>query len=106
MLQSRAWFNLITYRRFLEVIVESAAIYSTASLALVVTCFISPNVGFGACLSVFPQIIVRPNLTLAVPAYTVYSLSDHPHPDVPMLFLGSDVLAHSDPDCVQHGCDE
>ncbi len=57
--RSRAWFNLVRYRRVVEAIVQSAAIYSTASIALVVTSFLSPNIGYVACLSVFPQLIVR-----------------------------------------------
>ncbi|TFK77683.1 hypothetical protein K466DRAFT_607836 [Polyporus arcularius HHB13444] len=40
-----------------EAIVQSAAIYSTASIALVVTTFLSPNIGYVACLAIFPQLI-------------------------------------------------
>ncbi|RPD58540.1 hypothetical protein L226DRAFT_147819 [Lentinus tigrinus ALCF2SS1-7] len=54
---SRAWFNFVRYRRVVEAIVQSAAIYSTASIALVVTSFLSPNIGYVACLSIFPQLI-------------------------------------------------
>ncbi|KAI0683667.1 hypothetical protein C8T65DRAFT_235247 [Cerioporus squamosus] len=57
---SRAWFNLVRYRRVVEAIVQSAAIYSIASIALVVTSFLSPNIGYVACLAIFPQLIVRP----------------------------------------------
>ncbi len=57
--RSRVLFNLVRYRRVVEAIVQSAAIYSTASIALVVTSFLSPNIGYVACLSVFPQLIVR-----------------------------------------------
>ena len=46
------------YRRFLEAIVQSAALYSTASIALVITTFLSPNIGYVICLSVFPQLVV------------------------------------------------
>ncbi|TFK88127.1 hypothetical protein K466DRAFT_598915 [Polyporus arcularius HHB13444] len=55
--RSRAWFNIVQYRRIVEAIIQSAAIYSTASIALVMTTFLSPNIGYVACLSVFPQII-------------------------------------------------
>ena len=55
---SRAWFNLVRYRRVFEAIVQSAAVYSTASIALVVTSFLSPNIGYVACLSIFSPLIV------------------------------------------------
>ncbi|KAM5539574.1 hypothetical protein V8D89_006683 [Ganoderma adspersum] len=56
-LYSRAAFNFVRYRRVFEAIVQSAAIYSAASISLLVTMFISPNVGLYACLSVFPPLI-------------------------------------------------
>ena len=56
---SRTWFNLILYRRVLEALIQSAAMYSVASIALVITSFLSPNVGYAVCLSVFSQLIVR-----------------------------------------------
>ena len=39
-------------------IVESAAIYSAASVALVVTFFVSENAGYRACLNTFTVLIV------------------------------------------------
>ncbi|PIL26563.1 hypothetical protein GSI_12321 [Ganoderma sinense ZZ0214-1] len=58
---SRAIFNFVRYRRVFEAIVQSAAIYSAASISLLVTLFISHNVGFYACLSVFPPLIIGRN---------------------------------------------
>ncbi|KAI0324826.1 hypothetical protein GY45DRAFT_1375253 [Cubamyces sp. BRFM 1775] len=43
--------------RVVESLVQSAAIYSIGSVSLAVTSFVSPNVGFTACHSVFPSII-------------------------------------------------
>ncbi|EIW56942.1 uncharacterized protein TRAVEDRAFT_49753 [Trametes versicolor FP-101664 SS1] len=43
--------------KVVEAIVQSAAIYSLASIALLVTFFISPNIGFTACAGVFPPLI-------------------------------------------------
>ncbi|KAI0753698.1 hypothetical protein C8Q74DRAFT_1373655 [Fomes fomentarius] len=54
---SRTWFNLISYRRVLEALIQSAAVYSFASIALVITSFLSPNVAYHACLSVFSPFI-------------------------------------------------
>lgn len=42
----------------LEAIVQSAAIYSMASLALIITDLKSFYVGFNVCLSIFPPLIV------------------------------------------------
>ena len=47
------------YRRVFEAVIQSAAIYSMASISLLVTMFISPDVGLYACLNVFPPLIVR-----------------------------------------------
>ena len=60
-MHSRAAFNFVRYRRVFGAIVQSAAIYSAASISLLVTMFISPNVGLYACLCVFPPLIVRPS---------------------------------------------
>ncbi|KAI0700388.1 hypothetical protein C8T65DRAFT_709697 [Cerioporus squamosus] len=46
----------VKWRAF-ESILQSAAIYSVASLSLAVTAFISPTIAFPACHSVFPSII-------------------------------------------------
>ncbi|KAI0669073.1 hypothetical protein C8Q78DRAFT_993167 [Trametes maxima] len=43
--------------RVVESLVQSAAIYSIASISLAVTSFLSPSIGFPACHSVFPSII-------------------------------------------------
>ncbi|KAI0364031.1 hypothetical protein BV20DRAFT_57051 [Pilatotrama ljubarskyi] len=43
--------------RVVESLVQSAAIYSAASISLAVTSFLSPAIGFPACHSVFPSII-------------------------------------------------
>lgn len=48
--------------RVVESLVQSAAIYSLASVSLAVTSFLSPAIGFPACHSVFPSIIVRPSV--------------------------------------------
>ncbi|KAI8992756.1 hypothetical protein BD414DRAFT_482116 [Trametes punicea] len=47
----------LKYRKVVEAIVQSAAIYSTASISLCVMLFVSPNVGFYACLGVFPSLM-------------------------------------------------
>ncbi|KAH9903272.1 hypothetical protein C8Q73DRAFT_45687 [Cubamyces lactineus] len=44
-------------RKATEAIVQSAAIYSVASAALVISFFLSSNVGWTACLNVFPPLI-------------------------------------------------
>ncbi|KAI0652917.1 hypothetical protein C8Q70DRAFT_689899 [Cubamyces menziesii] len=44
-------------RKAAEAIVQSAAIYSIASIALVITYLLSPNMGWSACLNVFPPLI-------------------------------------------------
>lgn len=44
--------------RVFESILQSAAIYSVASLSLAVTAFVSPTIAFPALHSVFPSIIV------------------------------------------------
>ncbi|RPD58532.1 hypothetical protein L226DRAFT_572925 [Lentinus tigrinus ALCF2SS1-7] len=54
---ARAWFNFIRYRCLVEATVQSAAIYSTASVVFVVTSFRSPNIGYYLCRSVCPQLI-------------------------------------------------
>ncbi|KAI0632675.1 hypothetical protein C8Q77DRAFT_835838 [Trametes polyzona] len=43
--------------RVVESLVQSAAVYSVASISLAVTSFMSPAIGFPACHSVFPSII-------------------------------------------------
>ena len=45
--------------RVLESILQSAAIYSVASISLAVTSFTSPTIAFPALHSVFPSVIVR-----------------------------------------------
>ena len=45
-------------RKVMEGIIQSAAVYSAASIVLVITVFESPYVGYLACLNVFPALIV------------------------------------------------
>ena len=52
-------FNLTRYRRLIEAIIESAAIYSLTSISLLVTSIVSPNIGYTACMCAFPPLIVR-----------------------------------------------
>ncbi|TBU64500.1 hypothetical protein BD310DRAFT_964258 [Dichomitus squalens] len=52
--------NLVTCRHHvmvIEGIIQSAAVYSAASIVLVITAFESPNVGYVACLNIFPALI-------------------------------------------------
>ncbi|KAI9061915.1 hypothetical protein FKP32DRAFT_906658 [Trametes sanguinea] len=44
-------------RRVIESLFQSAAIYSVGSISLAITAFISPDVGFTACHSIFSSII-------------------------------------------------
>ncbi|KAJ8480958.1 hypothetical protein ONZ51_g6305 [Trametes cubensis] len=48
---------LSTARMVAEAIVQSAAIYTVASTSLLVTYFVSPNVGYLSCLNIFPSLI-------------------------------------------------
>lgn len=45
-------------RKVVEGIIQSAAVYSAASIVLVITVFVSPHVGYVACLNVFPALFV------------------------------------------------
>ncbi|KAI0351206.1 hypothetical protein OH77DRAFT_1524273 [Trametes cingulata] len=45
------------YRKVAEAVVQSAAVYSIASVSLFITALESPNVGLTACLSIFPALI-------------------------------------------------
>ena len=45
--------------RVFESILQSAAIYSVASISLAATSFMSPNIAFPALHSIFPSVIVR-----------------------------------------------
>ena len=56
---SRTVFNFVRYLPVVEAIIESAAIYSLASISLIVTAFFSPLVGYFICLDAFPPLIVR-----------------------------------------------
>lgn len=56
---SRAIFNFVRYRRVFGAIIQSAAIYSVASISLLVTVFVSPNIAYPTCLDAFPPLIVR-----------------------------------------------
>ncbi|KAI0655738.1 hypothetical protein C8Q70DRAFT_1057278 [Cubamyces menziesii] len=44
-------------RRVVESVIQSAAIYSFASISFGVTSFLSPNIGFPVCHSLFPPVI-------------------------------------------------
>ena len=55
---SRTWFNLLNYRRVIQALIQSAAMYSLASISLIITFFLSPNIGYVACLSIFSPLIV------------------------------------------------
>ena len=55
---SRAMFNFVKYRRAFKAVIQSASIYSMASISLVATLLTSPNVGFVACMNAFPPLIV------------------------------------------------
>ncbi|CDO76598.1 hypothetical protein BN946_scf184868.g12 [Trametes cinnabarina] len=47
-------------RRVVESVIQSAAIYSVASISFGITSFLSPNIGFPVCHSLFPPVIVSP----------------------------------------------
>ena len=77
--------------RVFESILQSAAIYSVASISLAATSFTSPTIAFPALHSVFPSVIVRvlssPHLDLARVAVMhartladTHSLLPHAHP--------------------------
>ncbi|KAI0351210.1 hypothetical protein OH77DRAFT_1524276 [Trametes cingulata] len=44
-------------RRVLESVIQSAAIYSVASISFGITSFLSPDIGFPVCHSLFPPVI-------------------------------------------------
>ncbi|KAI8992757.1 hypothetical protein BD414DRAFT_482117 [Trametes punicea] len=44
-------------RRVVESVIQSAAIYSVASISFGITSFLSPNIGFPVCHSLFPPVI-------------------------------------------------
>ena len=52
-------FNLSRYRRLIEAVIESAAIYSLASISLLGTFVASPDTGYLVCMCAFPPLIVR-----------------------------------------------
>ena len=58
-LGSRAVFNFVRYRRVFEAIIQSAAIYSVASISLIATALVSRNIAYPTCLDAFPPLIVR-----------------------------------------------
>ncbi|CDO76597.1 hypothetical protein BN946_scf184868.g11 [Trametes cinnabarina] len=47
----------LKHRKVVEAILQSAAIYSAASVVLVITYFISSSVAYSACLGTFPSLI-------------------------------------------------
>ncbi len=50
--------RLKLFRKVTEAILQSAAIYSMASVTLIATLFISVDIGFVVCIGVFPSLIV------------------------------------------------
>ncbi|OSD03870.1 hypothetical protein PYCCODRAFT_208175 [Trametes coccinea BRFM310] len=52
----------LKHRKVVEAILQSAAIYSAASVVLIITYFTSPTVGFNVCVGVFPSLIVSGSL--------------------------------------------
>ncbi len=58
-LYPRKSLNRIVRWRVLEALIQSAAVYSAASVALVVTCFVDKEVEYFPCLSFFSPFIVR-----------------------------------------------
>ncbi|KAI0691733.1 hypothetical protein C8Q76DRAFT_660916 [Earliella scabrosa] len=56
-LHNRAQFNLLNYRRVAEALIQSAAMYSIASVSLFVTILVTPNIGYPACLAAFSPYI-------------------------------------------------
>lgn len=49
-------------RKVVEGMIQSAFLYSAASVVLVVTIFASAHVAYVACLNVFPALSVRPSI--------------------------------------------
>ncbi|CDO73382.1 hypothetical protein BN946_scf185013.g16 [Trametes cinnabarina] len=47
----------LKHRKVVEAILQSAAIYSAASIVLIITYFISPTVAYSACVGIFPSLI-------------------------------------------------
>lgn len=56
--KTRARLNLVRYRPVFGAILQSAAVYSTASLVLLVTYLTSPNVAYYTSLSIFSPLMV------------------------------------------------
>ena len=63
--KTRAKINLVRYRPVFEAILQSAAVYSTASLVLIVTFLTSPNVAYYTSLSIFSPLMVSLSLPLS-----------------------------------------
>ncbi len=55
--------RLELFRKVVEAIVQSAAIYSTVSFPLGITLICSPTIGFDACIGVFSSLIVSARLS-------------------------------------------
>ncbi|PIL26556.1 hypothetical protein GSI_12314 [Ganoderma sinense ZZ0214-1] len=55
--RTRARINLARYRPVFEAILQSAAVYSTASLVLLITFLTSPNVAYYTSLSIFSPLM-------------------------------------------------
>ena len=93
-LHNRAQFNLLNYRRVAEALIQSAAMYSIASVSLFVTILVTPNIGYPACLAAFSPYIVRILLLLLL---TFALLNDR---------VGCRVLPYRHPDSAQFGREE
>ena len=63
--KTRAKLNLARYRPVFEAILQSAAVYSTASLVLIITFLASPNVAYYTSLSIFSPLMVSLSLSLS-----------------------------------------
>ena len=60
----RASHALVRYRRVVEAIIESAAVYSFASIALLITFFVSPNVGYSVLFCIISPLVVCTSCSL------------------------------------------
>ncbi|KAH9916581.1 uncharacterized protein BXZ73DRAFT_105774 [Epithele typhae] len=56
-LRERACFNAARHRRVFEAIVESAGIFTLASVTLLITRFVSPKLGYLACMTAMSPLI-------------------------------------------------
>ncbi len=91
--------------RVFESILQSAAIYSAASLSLAVTAFVSPTIAFPALHSVFPSVIVSSFLRGYAAAHgSTDGLSRFTSPPAPRWCSGHRLPAHRSENLPQHAC--